>query len=91
VAESRRAWLWGLGIPLLTLLAIPLFGAYAATLLLAYPLQWLRLATAYNTSADYRGLRALFLILSKFPEAVGQLTYFYRRLLGARGRLIEYK
>jgi GT2 family glycosyltransferase len=91
VAESRRAWLWGLGIPLLTLLAIPLFGAYAATLLLAYPLQWLRLATANNTSANYRGLRALFLILSKFPEAVGQLTYFYRRLLGARGRLIEYK
>jgi glycosyltransferase involved in cell wall biosynthesis len=91
VAESRRAWLWGLGIPLLTLLAIPLFGAYAATLLLVYPLQWLRLATANNTSANYRGLRALFLILSKFPEAVGQLTYFYRRLLGARGRLIEYK
>jgi GT2 family glycosyltransferase len=91
VAESRRAWLWGLGIPLLMLLAVPLLGAYAATLLLAYPLQWLRLATANNGPADYRGLRALFLILSKFPEALGQLTYFYRRLIGARGRLIEYK
>ncbi len=91
VAESRRAWLWGLGIPLLALLSLPLLGAYAAALLLAYPLQWLRLATARDGPADYRGLRALFLVLSKFPEAFGQLTYFYRRLVGARGRLIEYK
>lgn len=91
VAESRRAWLWGLGIPLLALLAIPLIGEYAAVPLLAYPLQWLRLATKRDGPADYRGLRALFLILSKFPEALGQLTYFYRRLIGARRRLIEYK
>ncbi len=91
VAESRRAWLWGLGIPLLALLSLPLFGAYAAAPLLAYPLQWLRLATSRNGPADFRGLRALFLILSKFPEALGQLTYFYRRLVGAQRRLIEYK
>ena len=91
VRESTSAWLWGLGIPLLALLLIPLFGAYAATLLLVYPLQWLRLTTASNGPAKYRSMRALFLILGKFPEALGQLTYFYRRLIGARGRLIEYK
>ena len=91
VVETRRAWLWGLGIPLLALLLTPLFGGYAATLLLAYPLQWLRLATANNAPANYRGLRALFLILSKFPEALGQLIYFHRRLVGKQGRLIEYK
>ena len=91
VAESRRAWIWGLGIPLLALLALPVLGLFSLALLLAYPLQWLRLATAQDAPADKRGLRALFLILSKFPEALGQLVYFHRRLIGKQGRLIEYK
>lgn len=54
-------------------------------------LKWLRLSATNESTADKRGLRALFLILSKFPEAHGQLIYFYRRLIGERVRLIEYK
>ena len=29
VAESRRAWIWGLGIPLLALLALPVLGLFS--------------------------------------------------------------
>ena len=36
-------------------------------------------------------LRALFLLLGKFPEAIGALSFFGARLVGQRARLIEYK
>ncbi|MFG0679553.1 glycosyltransferase family 2 protein [Pseudomonas sp. xss_4] len=91
VRESRRAWVWGLGIPLLTLAACLLFGVGGLALLLLYPLQVLRLARRGGLAPRQRRLQAMFLVLGKFPEAVGQLKFWRQRLLPGKSALIEYK
>ncbi|WP_241493103.1 glycosyltransferase family 2 protein [Pseudomonas parafulva] len=91
VRESRRAWVWGLGIPLLTLAACLVLGVGGLALLLLYPLQVLRLARRGGLAPRQRRLQALFLVLGKFPEAVGQLKFWRQRLLPGKSALIEYK
>ena len=94
VAQRRRALLWGLLLPTAALLPA-LTGAHASLLLLlAYPVQVLRLALrpdAATRAADAAWLRAFFLVLGRFPEAAGVLLYHWRRLLRRRSTLIEYK
>ncbi len=75
VTETRRAVLWGIGLPLLTCAGL-LVSPWALLLLLVWPLQVLRLRL--------RGLvwaQAFFLTLSKLPEALGVLDFLkdYRR------------
>jgi hypothetical protein len=84
VAETRRALLWGAAQPLAALLGL-LVTPWAALLLLAYPLQVLRLNRQFGWE------RALFLTLGKMPEAVGALEYYLARLTRRRVELIEYK
>ncbi|WP_371060684.1 glycosyltransferase family 2 protein [Rhodosalinus sp. 5P4] len=85
VAPLRRIVAWGLVLPLATVLGA-LVSPWALLLLLAWPAQVVRLRL--------RGrpwYQAVFLTLSKLPEAQGALTYWWRRLTRARARLIEYK
>ncbi|MEJ5863057.1 glycosyltransferase family 2 protein [Pseudomonas farsensis] len=89
--ESRRAWLWGLGIPLLILLACAALGPWALLLALVYPLQVLRLARRGARSPRENTLQALFLVLGKFPEMLGQLKFWWQRLRAGQSTLIEYK
>lgn len=89
--ESRRAWLWGLGIPLAVVLAGPIFGWPALLLLLVYPLQIVRLAVRGARSPRENWLQALFLVLGKFPEMLGQVKFLWRRLGAGKSTLIEYK
>nr|WP_298163854.1 glycosyltransferase [uncultured Pseudomonas sp.] len=89
--ESRRAWLWGLGIPLAIVMASTLFGWLALVLLLVYPLQIVRLAVRGARSPRENWLLALFLVLGKFPEMLGQVKFLGRRLGAGRSTLIEYK
>lgn len=89
--ESRRAWLWGLGMPLLILLACVAFGPWGLLLALVYPLQVLRLARRGARSPRENTLQALFLVLGKFPEMLGQLKFWWQRLRAAQSTLIEYK
>lgn len=91
VRESRRAWLWGLGLPLAICAAMVVLGPWAALLALIYPLQVLRLYLKSAGSSPERALRALFQVLGRFPEAVGQLRFLRNRLLQRRAALIEYK
>jgi GT2 family glycosyltransferase len=84
VAETRRAVLWGAVLPLVTLAALAVT-PWAALLLLAYPLQILRLARRHGWE------RAAFLVLARFPEALGVLQYRLNRLRQRRSGLIEYK
>jgi GT2 family glycosyltransferase len=91
VWESRRALLWGICFPLLSMLMIIAFGWLGALLLLVYPLQMLRRMTCMPGSWRSRAQLAFFEQLSRFPEALGQLRFARDRLLGRRGRLIEYK
>jgi GT2 family glycosyltransferase len=85
VAETRRALLWGLGIPLTALAGI-YASPWALLVLAAWPLQILRLIM---TGHDPR--RAVFLTFGKLPEALGVLEYWMKRLSGRQAQLIEYK
>jgi len=89
--ESRRAWLWGLGIPAVIAVASLLWGWLGLLLLLVYPLQVVRLARRGHLSARENGLHALFLVLGKFPEMLGQVKFLLNRLGARKASLIEYK
>lgn len=91
VRESRRAWVWGLGIPLLAIIATLVVGPWALLLLALYPLQMLRLYFSFGGAPRLRAWRALFMVLGKFAEACGQLKFLALRLSGTQARLIEYK
>ncbi|WP_448196979.1 glycosyltransferase [Pseudomonas putida] len=89
--ESRRAWVWGLGIPLLVALASIWMGLWALVLLLVYPLQMLRLARRGGRSARENAVQAVFLVLGKFPEMLGQMRFVLNRFMAGNPALIEYK
>lgn len=89
--ESRRAWTWGLGIPLVIVLASTLLGGWALLLLLIYPLQAVRLARRGARSPRENWLQAVFLVLGKFPEMLGQVKFLLNRFGAGKTALIEYK
>jgi glycosyltransferase involved in cell wall biosynthesis len=92
ISETRRSWVWGLAIPATVLALAPFVGWRSALVLLAYPIQVIRLSTLGNRpSARENWLRAGALVLSKFPEMVGQIRFNLDRLRRAQSRLIEYK
>jgi hypothetical protein len=91
VWESRRAQLWGICLPFLLICALLVFGWWGALVFVAYPLQMLRRMTRLSGSWRSRAQFSFFEQLSRFPEALGQLRFARDRLLGRRGRLIEYK
>lgn len=84
VAETRRAVLWGAVLPVLALLGLVLT-PWAGVILLAYPLQILRLSRRLGWE------RGAFTVLAKFPEAQGVLQYWLNRIRSRRSGLIEYK
>jgi len=91
IKESRRIWIWGLWIPLVSVGLTFWLGAWGLSLLLIYPAQVTRLALRGSRSVGENWLRGLFLVLSKFPEALGQIKFIYNRLTRNKARLIEYK
>ena len=94
VKESRRVWIWGLAIPVVTIILVTWLGTLGLLMLLMlliYPTQIVRLALSGTRSEMENWWRALFLVLGKFPEAMGELNFCYNRLAGKSARLIEYK
>jgi glycosyltransferase involved in cell wall biosynthesis len=89
--ESRRVWLWGLGVPLATVIASLVFGWFGLLVLLIYPLQVVRLARRGDRSTRENWLRAFFLVLGKFPEMLGQVKFLLNRFGAGKTALIEYK
>jgi glycosyltransferase involved in cell wall biosynthesis len=89
--ESRSAWFWGLGIPLVACALAPWWGGWSLALLLAYPLQVVRVAAHTDRTARERWWYAAFIVLGKFPELLGQMKYLLHRISGGESRLIEYK
>ena len=89
--ESRRAWLWGLGIPAAIAVASLLLGWLGLLLLLVYPLQVVRLARRGKRSVRENWLQAGLLVLGKFPEMLGQVKFLLGRFGAGKASLIEYK
>lgn len=91
VRQSQSSWIWGAGIPAFTACLVLGGGAWGLVFLLIYPVQIVRLALLGNRSVRENWWRALFLVLGKLPEVIGQLNFLYNRLAGKTARLIEYK
>lgn len=84
VTETRRALIWGAGLPLAALIGA-LITPWAFLLLLAYPAQIVRLIPRMGL------VRAAFTVLGKLPEALGAIGFYRDRLTGRRRRIVEYK
>lgn len=79
VRESRSAWLWGFALPLLAASLTGIAGPWGLAVLAAYPLQVVRVALRGGRSRRENWWYALFVVLGKVPEAVGQLAFQLRR------------
>jgi GT2 family glycosyltransferase len=91
--ESRRIWIWGAGLPLLSLGLAPVTHFWSILLGLLYPLLLFKTYRQVRRRCD-RTLAfyyALLCTLAKFPELQGQLWFHLNRLKGDRSALIEYK
>lgn len=91
VIESRRAWLWGLAFPLAILSFAVAFGAHALLFFVIYPAQVCRLAIRGGRSTYENWACAAFLVVGKFPEAIGLIRYLLARISPRDAKLIEYK
>jgi glycosyltransferase involved in cell wall biosynthesis len=91
VWESRRAWFWGVWLPL-TCLAVGLaFAPWGWVAWLVFPLQILRQTVRNHGPVRERAALALFQLLARFAESYGQIKFMWDRLLDRQTRLIEYK
>lgn len=91
VSESRRAWLWAVGVPAVTAVMMLVSGWWGGLVLAVYPLQIFRLAMRGRRSLAINWIQAFFLVLAKFPEVVGQCKFLVRQRFGGSIKLIEYK
>jgi hypothetical protein len=89
--EARRAWLWGVWLPLACLVASLTLGPWGWMAWLIYPLQVLRQTARNSGPLNRRATLALFHTLARFPEGVGQIRFMRDRILRRRARLIEYR
>jgi glycosyltransferase involved in cell wall biosynthesis len=91
VRESRKAWLWGLWIPLAALALAVTTTPWALLVLLLYPLQIVRLALRLRHTVRANWTYAWALVLSKFAEMLGQIKFLRDRYGHKQSTLIEYK
>lgn len=90
VRETRRALIWGVGVPV-TAAGLAVLHLAGAALILAWPAQILRLALRGGAGRRMAWEHAIFTVLGKLPEAIGVAEYHAGRWRGHRRTLIEYK
>ena len=91
VKESRRIWIFGLGVPVATICASFIFGLPALLLLGIYPLQLVRLAHFEGRFSRTQWIWAAAMVMGKFPMMLGQVRFVIDRVRRVNSRLIEYK
>jgi GT2 family glycosyltransferase len=91
VEESRRAWAWGILLPLFCIVTSAAVHPFGWLIAFLYPLQLLRLTVRNPGSFEDRARLASFQLLARFPESLGQIMFLRDRLLGIRPQLIEHK
>ncbi len=94
VRESLSIWVWGLIIPVMAVLCAGVTGGMSLLLLAGYPLLLGRIYKRMRRrgySAGDAFCYAGFCVLGKFPQVLGQMQYWWRRLTASPAVLIEYK
>jgi GT2 family glycosyltransferase len=94
VRENCSIFLWGAALPAAALGLAPLSGGLSLMLLLGYPLLAARIhrrSVRGGTSAQDAFLQAVFTVLAKFPQALGQLEFVVLRLLGRGRRVVDWR
>jgi len=91
VRESRRAWLWGAVLPAGALSISMAAWPWGLLAWAVFPLYAARITLRTRGRLPQRMVRAGFLLLGKFPEAIGQMMYLLRRGARKDHGLIEYK
>jgi len=94
VKDVRRILFFTLIIPLLAALLAPFTFGISSILLLMYPFSaWRAYRYQLSRGQTARDARryAIFVTLGKFPQSIGVGKYHWRRMTGARPRIIEYK
>jgi glycosyltransferase involved in cell wall biosynthesis len=89
--ESRRAWIWGVWLPLLCVTASLVVRPWGWASFAMYPLQLLRQSLRGPGAISERSTKSFFQLLGRFPEALGQIQFVYDRVLRRTTPLIEYK
>ena len=94
VRESRSGWMWGLLLPMIALGFAWSTSGLSLLLLVGYPLLIGRVYRYRQSRGDLpldARLYAFFCVLSKLPQAIGQIKYWLTRWRGKQATLIEYK
>jgi GT2 family glycosyltransferase len=94
VRESLRIWWWALAPALLVAGSWPWCGPWALLWLLGYDYLAMKIflhRRRHGDDASDAALYAVFHVLVKFPQLLGQLRYGLGRLSGRRSGIIEYK
>jgi GT2 family glycosyltransferase len=94
VKETLSRWIWGLMVPLIAFGLAGITSGLSLVLLLGYIVQvWkvYQYRRQFNDPPAQAWLYAYFCVLGKFPEMVGQATYWLTRWRGQQATLIEYK
>lgn len=95
VAERRRAWAYGLILPLTAIAGGLWLGAPVPLAVMAvYLLSWWRTAHGLARGGQPHGeaqRHAAFYTLAKLPHMLGMMLYHLRRLRRSGPKLIEYK
>jgi GT2 family glycosyltransferase len=91
VWESRRAWLWGMFLPIMCAFTGLMFPMWGWAAFLVYPAQILRQTLRESGTPADRVTIAVFQLLARFPEVWGQILFVQDRLRCREPNLIEYK
>ncbi|MDJ0598926.1 MAG: glycosyltransferase [Crocosphaera sp.] len=94
VKESLSIKLWGGLLPLMIAILAWFTRGWSLILLFCYPLLAYRIyqgKKSENCNDKEAFLYGLFVVLGKFPQFQGQLSFYLSRFFGKRVALIEYK
>ncbi|HEY7771796.1 MAG TPA: glycosyltransferase [Marinagarivorans sp.] len=91
VKEKVRALVWGALLPMLTVAAVLTVGWYGLLLPLIYAVSFFRSVRKAPSNIDKPFLWAAFMVLSKFPESIGVIQFYWQKMRGTQAQIIEYK
>ena len=94
VRERQRVWLFGLVLPLMAVLGFVISPLLAWIVLGLYAASYFRCALGLvreGLNVQQAGSQAVLLTLSKFPNLLGVVKFYWRRYRATDIELIEYK